>query len=41
MCALGFVVETVNNPLVVSPVSPYEFKIRSQAETKMNQLSKG
>jgi len=38
LVAMGYVIETVMNPLIVSPVSPFEFKILSQAEKKLSEL---
>jgi len=34
-----FLWETVMNPLIVSPVSPFEFREREEAEKKIAQLS--
>jgi len=35
---LGLVWDTVMNPVIVSPVSPYEYKYITDAENKKNQL---
>lgn len=35
---LGLMWDTVINPLIVSPASPYEFKMYSDAEKKKAQL---
>lgn len=36
----GFIWSTVINPLIVSPQTPYEFKIKNQAEKALVELQK-